>query len=64
MRRRWPGHVTHVGSMRNAYRTSVGIPERKTPVGKTISRLENNSKMVLRGMGWDCVYWDSSGGCG
>jgi hypothetical protein len=42
MRRKLSGHVTRVESMRNACRNLVGKPVKKTQIGKTRSRLENN----------------------
>jgi hypothetical protein len=33
-RMRWAGHVARMGEKRNAYRTLVGKPERKRPLGR------------------------------
>jgi hypothetical protein len=47
-RMRWAGHVARMGETRNAYRTLVGKPEGKTPLGRPRRRLVDNIKMDLR----------------
>jgi hypothetical protein len=44
---RWERNVTHVEE-RNAYRISVGKPERKIPPGMPRHRWEDNIKLDLR----------------
>jgi hypothetical protein len=34
MRMRWVGHIAHMGEMRKAYKTLVGKPEGKRPLGR------------------------------
>jgi hypothetical protein len=47
------------GEKRNAYRTLVGKPERKRPLGRR--RWVNNIKMDIREIGWDELDQSSSG---
>ena len=47
-RMRWVGHVASVGEGRGVYRALVGTPERKTPLGRTRLRWEDNIKMDLQ----------------
>jgi hypothetical protein len=56
-RMRWAGHVARMGEKRNAYRTLVGKPEGKRPLGRPRRRWVNNIKMDLRKIGWDCMDW-------
>jgi hypothetical protein len=37
---------------KGAYRSLVGKPEGRRPIGKSKCRRENNSKMNLREIGW------------
>jgi hypothetical protein len=46
-----------MGEKRNAYRTLVGKPEGKRPLGRPRRRWVDNIKMDLREMGWDGVDW-------
>jgi hypothetical protein len=41
----------------NAYRTLVGKPEEKRPLGRPKRRWVGNTKMDLREVGWDGVDW-------
>jgi hypothetical protein len=34
LRKRWAGHVAHIGEIRNAYKILVGKPDRKRPLGR------------------------------
>jgi hypothetical protein len=45
---RWAGHVEHIGEMRNAYKISDRNREGMTPLGRSMSRTENNIKMDLK----------------
>jgi hypothetical protein len=56
-RMRWAGHTARMREKRNAYRTLVGKPERKRPLGRPRRRWVDNIKMDLRGTGWDCMDW-------
>ncbi|KAJ4452333.1 hypothetical protein ANN_03858 [Periplaneta americana] len=56
-RLRWAGHVARMGESRNAYRVLVGRPERKRPLGRLRRRWENNIKINLREVGYDCRDW-------
>ena len=56
-RMKWTGHVARMGKKRNAYRTLVGKPERKRPLGRQRRRCANNIKMDLREIGWDGMDW-------
>jgi hypothetical protein len=54
---RWVGHVARMGERRGAYRTLMGKPEAKRPLGRHRRRWEDNIKMDLQevgcgGMGW------------
>jgi hypothetical protein len=53
-----------MGEKMNAYRMFVGNPERKRPLGRPRSRLMDNVKMGLRGIGWGGMAWTdlASGG--
>jgi hypothetical protein len=41
--------------MKNAYKISVGKPERKRPLGRPRRRWEDNISMNIREMGWEGV---------
>jgi hypothetical protein len=51
------GYVACRGEMRKAYKILVGKPEEKRSLGKTRRRWEDNIRMDLREIGWECVYW-------
>jgi hypothetical protein len=51
-RLRWAGHVARMGERRGAYRTLVGKPEGRRPLGRPRRRWEDNIKMDLRQVGW------------
>jgi hypothetical protein len=44
---------------RNAYRTLVGKPEGKRPIGRPRCKRVDNFKMDLREIGWDGMDWIS-----
>jgi hypothetical protein len=46
-----------VGAKRNAYRTFVGNPEGKRPLGRHRSRWDDNIKICLREIGWVRMDW-------
>jgi hypothetical protein len=45
------------GEKRNAYRTLVGKPEGKRPLGRPKIRRVDNIKIDLREIGWGGVDW-------
>jgi hypothetical protein len=46
-----------MGEKRNSYRTLVGKPEGKRPLGRPRRRWVDNIKMDLREIGWDGGDW-------
>jgi hypothetical protein len=56
-RMRWAGHVARMGEKRNAYRSLVGKPEGKRPLGRPRSRWVDNIRMDLGEVGWGDVDW-------
>jgi hypothetical protein len=42
---------------RNAFRISVGKPEKKRPLGRLRRTWVDNIKIDLREIGWDCMNW-------
>jgi ribosome biogenesis protein Nip4 len=51
-------HVTRMGEVRNAYKILVGKPEGKKTRRKPRRREEDNIRMDLREIGWECVDWE------
>jgi hypothetical protein len=45
------------GEKRNAYRSLVGKPEGKRPLGRPRRRWEDNIRMDLREIGWSGTDW-------
>jgi hypothetical protein len=56
-RMRWVGHVARMGEGRGVYRTLVGRPERKRPLGRPWRRCEDNIKLDLREIVIDGANW-------
>jgi hypothetical protein len=56
-RLRWSGHVARMGEKLNAYRTLVGKPEGKRPLGRPRRRWVDIIKMDLREVGWEGMDW-------
>jgi hypothetical protein len=56
-RMRWAGHVARIGTKRNSYRTVVGKPEGRQPLGRPRRRWVGNIKGDLREIGWDGMDW-------
>jgi hypothetical protein len=56
-RMRLAGHVARMGEKRNAYRTLVGKPEVKRPLGRPRRRWVNNIRMDLREIRWGGMDW-------
>jgi hypothetical protein len=46
------GHVSRIGTKRNACRILVVKPEGMRPLGRPIRRWVDNIKIYLREMGW------------
>jgi hypothetical protein len=51
-RPRWAGHVASMEERRGAYRSLVGKPEGRRPLGRPRHRWEDNMKMDLQEVGW------------
>jgi hypothetical protein len=56
-RLKWDGHIARMGEKRNAYRTLVGKPEQKIPLGRPRRRWMDNIKMDLGEIGWGGLDW-------
>jgi hypothetical protein len=56
-RMRWAGHVAQMGEKRNTYRSLVGKPEGRRPLGRPRRRWVGNTRMDLVEVGWDDVDW-------
>jgi len=56
MRKRWAGHVARM-ERRGLSRVLVGKPEGKRPLGRPRHRWEENIKMDLQEVGWECMDW-------
>jgi len=52
---RGAGHVARMGKMRNAYKTLVGKPEGKRPLGRPRRRWEDNIRLDLMEIRWEGV---------
>jgi hypothetical protein len=48
-------NAARMGEMRNAYRTSVGKPERKIPLERPECRWVDNIRMDVGGAEWEGV---------
>jgi hypothetical protein len=56
-RMRWAGSVAQIGEKRNTYRSLVGKPEGKRPLGRPRRRWVDNVRMDLGEVGWRDVDW-------
>jgi hypothetical protein len=56
-RMRWTEHIERMGEMRNVYRTLVGMPQRRKPLGRPRRRWVDNIKMDLNEIGGDGIDW-------
>jgi hypothetical protein len=54
---RWAWHIALLGEKRNAYKFSVGKPERKRQLERPRHSLKGNIKMNLREIGWGGMDW-------
>jgi len=51
------GHVAQMEEMRNAYNSLIGKPEGKRLLGRPRSRWEDDTRINLRGTGWEGINW-------
>jgi hypothetical protein len=56
-RMRLTGHVARMGEIWNAYNILVGKLEGKRPLGRPRRRWEDNVRVDLREIGWECMDW-------
>jgi hypothetical protein len=56
-RMNWVGHVAHMGEIRNAYKSLVGRPEGKRPLGRPRRRWKDNNRISLGEIVWEGVDW-------
>ena len=56
-KRRWTGHVAHMGGRRSIYKVLVGKHEGKRPLGRPRHRWEDNIKMDLQEVVCGCMEW-------
>jgi hypothetical protein len=54
---RWAGYAESIVKMRNAYKTLVGKPEGKRPLGRPRSKREDNIRMDNTKTGCGTVDW-------
>jgi hypothetical protein len=54
-RMRLAGHVVQMGAKRNVYRSLVGMPEGKRPLGRQRCRWVDNIQLDLAEIGWGDV---------
>jgi hypothetical protein len=57
MRMRWAGHVARMGGKRNVYRSLVGKPDGKRPLGRLRHRWMDKIKMDHLEIGLSVVDW-------
>jgi hypothetical protein len=60
-RMRYVGHVARMREKRIAYRSLVGKPEVRKPLGRSRHRWLDNIRMDLVEVGWGDVDWSGSG---
>jgi hypothetical protein len=56
-RMRWAGHVARMREGRGVYRVLVGKPEVKRQLGRPRCRWEDNIRMNLQEVGFECEDW-------
>jgi hypothetical protein len=59
-RKRWRGHIAHIGETRGAYRVLVGIPDGRRPFRRPRLRWDDNIKIYLqevRMVAWTGLIW-------
>jgi hypothetical protein len=55
-RMRWADHAVHIEKS-NAFKVLLGKPEGKKPLGRPKHRWEDNIKMYLQEIRYNCVNW-------
>ena len=55
---RWTGHIARLGKMRGLYRFLVGKLEEKRPLRRPRRRWEDNIKIDLQEVRFECVDWN------
>jgi hypothetical protein len=61
-RKKWAGHVARMGEERNVYRVLAGGTEGKRLLGRPRSRWEDEIRMDLMEIGWECRLRIGAGG--
>jgi len=56
-RMRWVRYVARMGERRNTYNIVDGKRELKRPLGRPRRRWEDNIRMDIREVWWDCLDW-------
>jgi len=56
-RKRWAGHVAHMGEERVVYMVLLGKPEGRSPLGRPRRRWVDNIRMYLQEVGCGYVDW-------
>ena len=56
-RKRWAGHVAHMGDERGVYRVLVGKPDGTRPLERPRHRWVDNIRMDLQEVGYGYVDW-------
>jgi hypothetical protein len=59
-RPRWAEYIARMEEKRDAYRTLVGKPERRRPLGRPRRGWEYNIKIDLKEVGWGGGAWIGS----
>jgi hypothetical protein len=54
---RWAGHIARKGERRGVYRALVGKPKRKSLLGRTRRKWDDNINMDLQEVGSGCMNW-------
>jgi len=54
---KWARHVARMGEIRNSYKILVGKPEEERRLGRPRRRWDDNIRMDLKEIGWECVDW-------
>jgi hypothetical protein len=55
-RMKWAEHVAHMAELKNAYKSLIGNPYVKGPLGRPSRTWEDNIQMDLKEMGFVGVY--------
>jgi hypothetical protein len=54
---RWVEREARMGQERKVYKTLVGKPEGKRPLGRRRRRWEDSIRMDIREIGWGRIEW-------